>query len=171
MKCKNCGAWLADGAMFCGECGSSVLASSAMSDTQRITRAPHHAEDALLERPSLPADGVWTTPTAQTFLLVFSTGEQVEASGAGLVGRNPIPAAGETGRQIVRIVDPQLSVSKTHLEFGEESGNFWVCDRNSGNGTVIFVPGQDPRRAAPGERYAVPRGTRIQIGDEFFDVR
>lgn len=171
MKCKNCGAWLADGAMFCGECGSSVLASSAMSDTQRITRASGHADEGLVERPAPSAGGVWTTPTPQTFTLLFSTGEQVEASGPGLVGRNPVPAPGEDGRQIVRIVDPLLSVSKTHLEFGEESGNFWICDRNSGNGTVIFVPGQDPRRAVPGERYAVPRGTRIQLGDEFFDVR
>jgi hypothetical protein len=170
MKCKNCGAWLAEGAMFCGECGSSVLAASAMSDTQRITRVSG-AEEKLQSLAGSATDAVWATPAPQTFLLVFSTGEEVEASGAGLVGRNPVPDAGEDARQIVRIVDPLLSVSKTHLEFGEESGNFWVCDRSSGNGTVILVPGQEARRAVPGERYAVPRGTRIRIGDEFFDLR
>jgi hypothetical protein len=173
MKCKVCGAWLNDGAMFCGECGSSVLAASATSDTQRIERLTEAGA------PGGPGAAPWTAagaeplpvPPAQTFTLVFSTGEEVQASGAGLIGRNPIPAADEPERQIVRIVDSQLSVSKTHLEFGEESGNFWVCDRNSGNGSVIFVEGQEPRVAVPGERYAVPRGTRISIGEQYFDVR
>ena len=36
--------------------------------------------------------------------------------------------------------------------------------------TVIRAPGADGRRAEAGHRYRVPRGTRIEIGDQFFVV-
>jgi hypothetical protein len=171
MRCKTCGTMLPSGAMFCGECGSSVLAASALSDTQRVDRLPGTLRQ---EKPASAAPTV--VPTRATagipasFTLVFSTGETVQVSGPGLVGRNPTPNADEADTQIVRIVDPQLSVSKTHLEFGVEDGVFWVSDRRSGNGTTISVAGHETLEALPGERYGVARGTRIRIGEQFFDV-
>ncbi|CAD6000307.1 FHA domain-containing protein [Agreia sp. COWG] len=172
MKCKTCGTYLPAGAMFCGECGNSVLAASATSDTQRveplISSGRRAATTPRRVKPDAPVAS--STPVPATFTLVFSTGERVEVTGGGLVGRNPTPAAGEESLALVRIVDPQLSVSKTHLEFGVEAGLFWVSDRRSGNGTTISVAGRDPLEAVPGERYGVSRGTRIRIGEQFFDV-
>jgi predicted component of type VI protein secretion system len=81
-----------------------------------------------------------------------------------------VSAAGDAAMEIVRIVDPQLSVSKTHLEFGIENGMFWVSDLRSGNGTSISVSGERSVDAVPGERYGVARGTRIRIGEQYFDV-
>jgi hypothetical protein len=104
------------------------------------------------------------------FVLQFSTGESVTVSGAGLIGRNPAAQPGEYVDQLVSIFDVGKSVSKTHLEFGQEGGRFWVSDRYSTNGSVVRQPEAEPRRCEPGRRYFVVRGTRIDLGEQFFVV-
>jgi hypothetical protein len=104
------------------------------------------------------------------FVLQFSTGESVTVTGAGLLGRNPMPEPGEFFDAMVTISDPGKSVSKTHLEFGQEGGAFWVSDRYSGNGTVVREPERPARRCEPGKRYRIVRGTRVDIGEQFFVV-
>jgi hypothetical protein len=108
--------------------------------------------------------------TGDRFVLQFSTGESVTVSGAGLIGRNPSAQPGEYVDQLVSIFDVGKSVSKTHLEFGQEGGRFWVSDRYSTNGSIVRQPEADPRRCEPGSRYFVVRGTRIDIGEQFFVV-
>lgn len=104
------------------------------------------------------------------FVLQFSTGESVSVFGTGLVGRNPIPEPGEFFDMRVPISDPGRSVSKTHLEFGQDEGQFWVSDRFSGNGTVVRDPDRQARRCDAGKRYRVARGGRVEIGEQFFIV-
>lgn len=110
------------------------------------------------------------TPKGERFVLQFSTGESVTVSGTGLIGRNPIAEPGEYFDALVTIVDPGKSVSKTHLEFGQDGGAFWVSDRFSGNGTVVREPDGQPKRCEPGKRYRIVRGTRVEIGEQFFIV-
>ncbi len=104
------------------------------------------------------------------FVLQFSTGESYTVLGSGLAGRNPRPEPGEYVDHLVTILDPGRSVSKTHLEFGQQAGVFWVSDRHSGNGTVLREPGAEPRPCEPGRRYPIVRGTRIDIGEQFVVV-
>lgn len=106
----------------------------------------------------------------ESFVLQFSTGERSTVFGSGLIGRNPVTQPGEFFDQLVRVIDPSRSVSKTHLEFGQEGGSFWVMDRYSGNGTVLREPDASAVRCQPARRYRVPRGTRIEIGEQFFVV-
>ncbi len=106
----------------------------------------------------------------QRFVLQFSTGESSTVHGTGLVGRNPRPEPGEYFDQLVRVLDPSRSVSKTHLEFGQDSGSFWIKDRFSGNGTVVREPDGQPVRCPPDKRVHVVRGTRVDIGEQFFIV-
>ena|SRR6187402_43395 len=108
--------------------------------------------------------------SSERFVLQFSTGENVTVSGAGLIGRNPVAQPGEYVDQLVAIFDASKSVSKTHLEFGQDGGRFWVSDRYSTNGSVVRQPDADPRRCEPGRRYFVARGTRIDVGEQFFVV-
>jgi hypothetical protein len=108
--------------------------------------------------------------TGQRFVLQFSTGESITVYGSGLLGRNPIPQPTEYFDQLVSISDPGKSVSKTHLEFGQDAGAFWVSDRFSGNGSVVREPESTPKRLVPGKRYRVVRGTRVDIGEQFFVV-
>ncbi len=104
------------------------------------------------------------------FVLQFSTGESVTVFGTGMVGRHPLAEPGEYFDTFVTIVDPGKSVSKTHLEFGQSGGSFWVSDRYSGNGTVVREPDSVPKRCEPGKRYRIVRGTRVEIGEQFFIV-
>jgi hypothetical protein len=108
--------------------------------------------------------------TGQRFVLQFSTGESVTVFGSGLLGRNPVPQPTEYYDQLVTISDPGKSVSKTHLEFGQDAGSFWVSDRFSGNGSVVREPESSSRRLVPGKRYRIVRGTRVDIGEQFFVV-
>jgi hypothetical protein len=119
-----------------------------------------------LEATRLVAD----TGSGNRFVLQFSTGESVTVLGSGLVGRNPSLQPGEYVDQLVPIFDAGKSVSKTHLEFGQESGRFWVSDRYSTNGSVIRQPDAEPRRCDPGRRYFIARGTRVDVGEQFFVV-
>jgi FHA domain len=108
--------------------------------------------------------------TGERFILQFSTGESVTVFGSGLLGRNPTPQPGEYFDQLVTISDPGKSVSKTHLEFGQEAGSFWVSDRYSGNGSVVREPESSPKRLTAGKRYRIVRGSRVDIGEQFFVV-
>jgi len=103
-------------------------------------------------------------------VLQFSTGESVTVGGSGLIGRNPGAEPGERIDQLVTIFDAGKSVSKTHLAFGQERGRFWVSDRFSTNGSIVRPPGEEARRCEPGKRYFIARGTRVDIGEQFFVV-
>jgi hypothetical protein len=122
---------------------------------------------AVADEPSVVDEQ--TGPTT-VFFLTFSTGEHARVMGGGLLGRRPIAQPGESVAQVVQITDPGRSVSKTHLEFGLEGGELWICDRYSGNGTVVHAPGGGARLCEPGRRYRVGRGARVEIGDQHFDV-
>ena len=90
--------------------------------------------------------------------------------GTGLIGRRPLPQPAEFFDPLVPIDDRSLSVSKTHLEFGQHDGELWVNDRFSGNGTIIRRPDDGALRCEPGRRYLVPRGSRVELAEQSFIV-
>lgn len=132
---------------------------------------PARIQPSAFAEPDVEATRIVSHPrVGERFILQFSTGEGFTVHGSGLIGRNPIPEPGEYFDQLVRVIDPSRSVSKTHLEYGQESGAFWVMDRYSGNGTVVREPDAAVVRCRPGTRYRVLRGTRVEIGEQFFIV-
>ncbi|WP_157373080.1 zinc-ribbon domain-containing protein [Agromyces sp. Root81] len=195
MTCRICGAELPDGAMFCGECGSSTSATP----ESRRRPDPRPGDTTVIERPvrrnsgviSIPVDGFRAataieqadgaggellasaapaTAIAARFALAFSTGETRMVFGTGLIGRRPLPQPGEVFDHLVQIADRSLSVSKTHVEFGDHDGTFWIADRFSGNGTIVRRPDDGAMRCEPGRRYLVPRGSRVELAEQFFVV-
>ena len=197
MNCRICGAALPEGAMFCGECGSSSTATPVSrrrpdprpSDTTVIHALPVPSVVSVPLDEALPVRGAhadedadesavprWMGAAATTrtdeerFQLQFSTGETVSVAGTGLVGRRPLPQPAEYFDHLLQINDVGMSVSKSHLEFGQDQGRLWVSDRYSANGTVIRRPGEAAVRCEPGRRYLVPRGSRVEIAEQFFMV-
>jgi len=217
VTCLICGADLPEGAMFCGDCGSST---SATPESRRRVD-PRPGDTTAIERParrntsgviSIPVHGFRAAtvtagdpaadagpdaaavfgsdsapdagagagrateePTALTstsprFVLAFSTGESRTVFGTGLIGRKPLPQPGESFDHLVQIADRTLSVSKTHLEFGQHDGVLWVADRFSGNGTIVRRPDDGALRCEPGRRYLVPRGSRVELAEQSFTV-
>jgi hypothetical protein len=190
-RCAQCEAELAASDIFCGECGfvrQRAGGRSRPSDTAQLDPFPWGLPVEPVPRASAPAPQpepvaaapdysdldetriVDRTARGERFVLQFSTGESVSVSGTGLVGRNPISEPGEYFDNLVTIVDPGKSVSKTHLEFGQDAGAFWISDRFSGNGTVVREPDGLPKRCDAGKRYRILRGSRVDIGEQFFIV-
>lgn len=198
-RCEQCGAKLGSDDIFCGECGYVTRSASGNFSRPRdtaIIQAAQLERDAMAAAAALvhsetpqasePQSGlgdsvenlgeaeaspiVAQSEASARFVLQFSTGESFTVYGSGLVGRNPHPEPAEHFDHIVRVLDPGRSISKTHLEFGQEAGVFWIKDRFSGNGSNIREPEGGPVRCLPDRRYRVVRGTRVDIGEQFFVV-
>lgn len=190
--CEQCGFPISPDDLFCGDCGFVVEGNSAQAfrpnDTNAIERlelvdddaeASAHgdgARDDVAHDDGDPDDDIEATrilgPSrgGERFVLQFSTGESFTVFGTGLIGRSPRPEPSEYFDQVIRIADASKSVSKTHLEFGQEAGSFWVKDRYSGNGTIIREPDSRPIRCHPERRYRLVRGSRVDMGEQFFIV-
>lgn len=183
--CEQCGSAVTPDDIFCGECGFLVNSSAPPPpeplDTNVVERLQQGDDPEILPASAAaePDDFVedlestrivQPRPTGERFVLQFSTGESFTVHGSGLIGRNPRPEPSEFFDHLVRITDAGRSVSKTHLEFGHEGGAFWVKDRFSGNGTVIREPDSDPERCHPDRRYRLVRGSRVDLGEQFFIV-
>lgn len=196
--CEQCGAELGSDDIFCGECGYVTRSASrnfsrprdtAIIQAAQLEREALSAAAAIVQEAPREPENQWVLGeqideledieatrivsqrrTGARFVLQFSTGESFTVYGSGLVGRNPQPEPAEYFDHLVRVLDPSRSVSKTHLEFGQEAGAFWIKDRFSGNGSIVREPEGDPVRCQPDRRYRVVRGTRVEMGEQFFIV-
>jgi Predicted membrane protein len=146
---------------------------SAPDESAPDQSAPAESPGWVLADPPAPepddADGI-AADAPVSFTLRMSTGERIVVSGTGLIGRRPIAQPGERPDQLVSVADTGRSVSKTHLEFGIQSGELWIIDRYSANGTSIVERSGVARRCEPSRRYRVGRGSRVEIGDQYIDV-
>ena len=193
--CRVCATRPEPDDLFCAECGTPLAGDTRviepvplpvplplpLADAQPAALAPAPAPAPAPATATAPAPAPATAPARDVestrivpkttggtrFVLQFSTGESYTVLGTGLAGRNPHPEPAEFVDHLVTIVDPGRSVSKTHFEFGQHEGVFWVSDRHSGNGSTIREPGLEPRSCEPGRRYPIVRGTRIDIGEQF----
>lgn len=145
------------------EPNSEHAAESTGTPTAPETQPTGHAEAQAPSEPRGAASGI-------SFVLQFSTGESFDVRGNGLIGRRPLPLPHERFDHLIQINDTGRSVSKSHLEFGLHDEELWVCDRASGNGTVLLRLDGSVLPCEPGRRYLVSRGTRVEIGEQFFVV-
>jgi hypothetical protein len=74
-----------------------------------------------------------------------------------------VRAGRDEAKCVVLLNDP--SVSGVHASLKIESGQFWVRDERSNNGTFV-----DESRLAPGAWTALRSGTRLRFGPVAFNV-
>lgn len=118
---------------------------------------PVSGEDAQAGEPEQPRSQA---------RLVLPTGEVVELDGGVLLGRAPRASAGIgiTGEpHLVRVASPDNEISRSHVEVYPEGSQVIVRDLGSTNGTTLALPGQAPRRMAPGEPQPIEPGTTIAL--------
>ena len=95
----------------------------------------------------------------------FDNGESFVIAGLALVGRRPEPRAGEQVAHLIPLASADMSVSKTHAQFGPApDGTIVVMDRGSTNGTVLVRQGVS-RQLAPGKPAARVDGDKVVYGD------
>jgi uncharacterized RDD family membrane protein YckC len=95
----------------------------------------------------------------------FDNGESFVIAGLALVGRRPEARSGENVAHLIPLSSADMSVSKTHAQFGPASdGTIVVMDRGSTNGTVLVRQGVS-RQLAPGKPAALVDGDKVVYGD------
>ncbi len=127
------------------------------SRPRRPTARPRHAA-----RPA-PAPGTPMTPPR--WRVHFDNGESFVIAGLALVGRRPEARSGEQVAHLIPLASADMSVSKTHAQFGPApDGTIVVMDRGSTNGTVLVRQGVS-RQLAPGKPAALVDGDKVVYGD------
>jgi uncharacterized RDD family membrane protein YckC len=106
-----------------------------------------------------PAGGALRPPSAE---IEMSDGRLLTVERTALVGRNP---AADVAVQLVRVVDPGRSVSKTHLQIGVEPGGVWIADRGSTNGTVVTLPDGGQVVCGVDQQVRLRVGSTVTFGD------
>ncbi|WP_156044063.1 FHA domain-containing protein [Cellulomonas sp. HZM] len=97
--------------------------------------------------------------------LALNDGRRVVVEQVALVGRNPAAAVDV---QLVRVVDPGRSVSKTHLQVAVSPAGVWVADRGSTNGTVVTFPDGAQVVCPVDQPIRLRVGATVSFGDYTF---
>lgn len=155
LRCSHCNAQQLEGAIFCSECGASLLAAQSRRETtaalnKAATGGEPVIEAVMPEAPAAPA-------TPAVCLVVLNSGRRIVVEGSQelLVGRK------DNQRGIYPDVDLGLDggydagVSRRHALIVPRAGSFAVEDLASANGTFIN-----------GKRLQPQTPTPVRSGDE-----
>nr|WP_300049740.1 RDD family protein [uncultured Nocardioides sp.] len=125
---------------------------------------PSHRAPAPAPAPR-PAPAPGTPMTPPRWRVHFDNGESFVIAGLALVGRRPEARSGEQVAHLIPLASADMSVSKTHAQFGPApDGTIVVMDRGSTNGTVLVRQGVS-RQLAPGKPAALVDGDKVVYGD------
>jgi hypothetical protein len=141
----------------------------------RVVPPRTHQSDDIVFFPSAPgvpaAPGVAPVeqqPAASIpqWRLVLPGGIGAKAvDGAVFIGRNPARRPEWPNAELLPLVDPAKSLSKTHALVELEQNVLWVHDLDSTNGVFIVTDNGDATEVVPGSRAAVPAGSDLELGD------
>ncbi len=161
--CTHCNAQQLDGAIFCSECGASLLGSPQRRETTAsLNRAAATGDATAFEMSEPLVIGAPPVSAAPTFtLVVINSGRRItlEASDNLLIGRK------DNQRGIYPDVDLGLDggydagVSRRHAMISLQNGSYCIEDLASANGT--FVNG---RRLPPQEPVPIRPGDELKLG-------
>lgn len=102
-------------------------------------------------------------------VLELPDGERIALRRAMLIGRNPGARPEHPDAELRAVVDPRMSVSKTHTAVVPGRRAIRVTDLHSTNGTTITDARGSVTACRPGEAYVVEPGSIIGIGE--FPIR
>jgi len=97
--------------------------------------------------------------------LVFDSGQRVTLVAPVIVGRSPVVQANHPTATLLPFPDDTMSVSATHFAVGVNSGEAWVEDLGSTNGSVVADGHGTSVPLSPGTRAALVVGSSIRFGD------
>jgi hypothetical protein len=122
----------------------------------------------------LPPDPV-PVPRPVLGVLRLSLGDVIMLDRGVVMGRNPRTdfggpdgfggSAGEERPHVVKLPSADGDISRTHLRVTLDGWHVLVTDLNSTNGTLVTLPGHDPRQLRPGEPLPMQPGTVVTLAD------
>lgn len=148
-----------------------LIGSAPVEPARVADDAPDHARRQA--GPSSAADFDATIAAAALLAgdvaLELPDGERVALRRAMLIGRNPGARPEHPDAELRAVVDPRMSVSKTHTAVVPGRRAIRVTDLHSTNGTTITDATGSVTACRPGEAYVVEPGSIIGIGE--FPIR
>ncbi|WP_448760423.1 FHA domain-containing protein [Actinomyces oricola] len=102
--------------------------------------------------------------------LLLDTGQVVPLEGTVLLGRDPVGVGPWAGSTPVPVVDPERSISKTHLVIRLEETRALVQDLGSTNGTIVVAPDGSMTHATPGAAVDAAVGSTVRFGERSLTV-
>lgn len=138
---------------------------------QNVPAPVQPAADTVIPTPGvdLGATVVSASLRAGDFALELPDGERIPLRGPLLLGRNPAARPEQPDAELRSLVDPRMSVSKTHTVVVPGRRSLRVTDLHSTNGTTITDASGAVTVCQPGEAYVAEAGSTIGIGE--FPIR
>jgi hypothetical protein len=149
------------------------------SGTYRMTNpriVPPRTQKASDDIVFFPTGAGAPVPAAQRqaasqWRLVLPDGIGAKAvDGALFIGRNPTRTAERQDAELLPLIDPAKSLSKTHALLEVEDGVLWVHDLDSTNGVFIVPQSGDMVEVEPGTRAVVPTDSDLELGNYVIHV-
>lgn len=160
-------------------------------EAQRPTRAVERSTDDVVffaAAPGVPPVGAAQTPRPAQgvqsleeaippdapnagWLLRLPGGATVTIDSAVFIGRDPSRTPERPNAEILAVVDPARTVSKTHALLEIDEVGLWAHDLQSTNGVFVTEPGGVEVEVVPGSRTAVPPGADLELGDYVIRVQ
>jgi hypothetical protein len=103
-----------------------------------------------------PSDPQWN--------LTLHDGSVVHVSGSLLLGRDPARLDAWPDAGLLKINDPEKTVSKTHAAIDASGDGLVIVDLDSTNGVTVVEPSGDSTDFEPGQQGDVLPGSTIQLG-------
>lgn len=175
MTCANCGAELREGAMFCGECGARV--SQALQYSPAIAQPTVPLQPLVWSSTEVPPDPVPAAITFDDFEATILAPRRSTWSLSGpdgvahpirlptVIGRAPQRLADRDDVEVLPLVDPTKSLSKSHALLELDGDGLTIRDLGSTNG-ILLVDETNREVMLPVDiRVPVVAGTRFELGD------
>jgi hypothetical protein len=103
-------------------------------------------------------------PTDPQWNLTLHDGSVVHVSGSLLLGRDPARLDAWPDAGLLKINDPEKTVSKTHAAIDASGKGLVVVDLDSTNGVTVVDPSGFSTDFEPGQRGDVAPGSTVRLG-------
>lgn len=164
IKCSECGATQADGTMFCGECGNTLLSNSLLSrapvqrEAMPFSRGSRHSAPLPLTERTLSPD---TPPQMVTFVVPGSRHHlKIELKEQAFIGRSDELSDAPCDVDLTEYGGLEMGVSRVHASLQLTDKGVCLCDLGSTNGTLL-----NNNSLAPKQAFLLHNGDEVHFGD------
>ncbi|MDX1663843.1 MAG: FHA domain-containing protein [Candidatus Promineifilaceae bacterium] len=158
IRCSECNALIIPGALYCNECGASLLGNGEMREAQ-----PFVEKEAEMDRPRLVGQEMNPTVEAEqiTFFIPFS-GRRIRLplQPQIRIGRTDPSAGHEPELDLTDDGGVGGGVSRCHADIQFSGEGVVIIDRDSTNGTYL-----NGYRLPPELPYPLHSGDEIRLGE------
>lgn len=138
---------------------------------QAVLCASGHANPAHFAKCRICGQGLSAAPVIvarpKMGRLVMSSGQVVVLDRPAIIGRKP-KAEGRMPNEVPQLIALEVGqgLSRSHAMIHLEQWQVLLEDLDSANGTIVTLPGREPRRLHAGEPVLLEHGTIVDLGGE-----